>query len=65
MREGFRTDVTGAHPLKAIVADGGSGSKPGFNIARIEEIALFGGVAPDSSEAVGLELDADGKPVGG
>jgi hypothetical protein len=41
--------------LDAIVTDGGRGRKPGFHIARLEQIPLSGELTPDPGEAVGLE----------
>jgi len=57
-------DAAGLHFLQMVVADGGSGVHCGFDVALLEEVALFGGIGPDSGVAIGLELDADGDGVG-
>jgi len=50
-------------PLDAVVADGGRGRKPGLDVARLEQVPPPGEVAPDASEAVGLELELHGDRV--
>src|ERR1700691_1826794 len=47
-----------------VVADGGCGVHGGFYVALLEQVALFGGIGPDSGVAIGFELDADGDGVG-
>jgi len=57
-------DAAGLHLLQVVVADRGSGVHCGFDVALLEEVALFGGIGPDSGVAIGLELDADGDGIG-
>ena len=57
-------DAAGLHFLEMVVADGGCGVHCGFDVALLEEVALFGGIGPDSGVAIGLELDADGDGIG-
>ena len=57
-------DAAGLHFLQMVVADGGCSIHGGFYVALLEQVALFGGIGPDSGVAIGLELDADGDGVG-
>ena len=57
-------DAAGLHFLQMVVADGGCCIHGGFYVALLEQVALFGGIGPDSGVAIGLELDADGDGVG-
>jgi hypothetical protein len=59
MRESFGGDSAALHPLQAIVSDRGGGAEPFIHIAWIEidtagRLVRVG--APDSREAVGLQL---------
>ncbi|MDQ1474305.1 MAG: hypothetical protein QOJ99_5785 [Bryobacterales bacterium] len=63
MREGFRVDVTPARALKAVVTDGRSCLNAGAHILIIGDLALFGGVTPNTCKAVGLEFQTDRKRI--
>lgn len=57
-------DAAGLHFLQMVVADGGCGVHGGLDVSLLQEIALFGGIGPDSGVAIGLEFDAHGDGVG-
>src|SRR6202011_1574509 len=58
-------DVSSGHALTAVVAHRGGGIHASSNVGLIDDVALFGRVAPYTRETVGLQLQLDGKRVGG
>lgn len=57
-------DAADLHFLQMVVADGGGCVHGGIHVSFFQEIALLGGVGPNSGVAIGLELDADGDGIG-
>src|SRR6185503_13467561 len=51
------------HSLQSIVAHRGSRSEALRNIGLIHDVALFRRVAPHTGDAIGLQLDTDGKLI--
>src|SRR5215470_15137881 len=61
--ERFRRHAPSRLLLEAVVADGGGGAQPSFDVTRIEKPALPRVVAPHPGETVRLELHAHGERV--
>jgi hypothetical protein len=63
MGEGFGTDVPGSHTLQSVVAYRCRRGQSLTDIGLIDDFALFGGVTPDPSQAIGLQFEFDGKGI--
>lgn len=64
MGERLRAYVSPSHLLKAIVANCARRLYSGFHIALIDEIALRSRVSPHASQAIRLQLQANGEWIG-
>src|SRR5271165_721793 len=56
MRKRFRAHLPARHALQSIVSDGCRRLQACLHVARIDDLALFGGFRPNSGEAIGLEF---------
>ena len=63
MRPCFGVGTAGRLALDAIISDGGGGRQRLLDIAVVEDAALARGVAPNTGQAVCLELQAHGELV--
>ena len=64
VREGIRDDGLAGIALQGVVADGARGAEPFLDVPGLEEVRrLVRVVRPDAREAVGLQLEPDGKLV--
>src|SRR5437868_3211953 len=63
--EGLRRHAALRLPLQPVVADGRRGIERLLHVARLEDVArALGVVRPDAREAIGLQLQPDGRRVG-
>lgn len=65
MGKGFGADLASAHALNAVVTDGSGRVERLVHVTLFEDFSLLGGVRPNASKAISLELHADGQVVAG
>ena len=54
--ERIRVHPSGRHTLKAVVSDGRSCAQSVIDVACLQDLALFGRMAPYTGQAIGLQL---------
>ena len=59
----LRTDVPGRHALQTVVADRRCSAQSGRDVRVVDDLALFGGVAPHAREAIRLQFQPDRKRI--
>ena len=63
MGEGFGVDMPRGHSLQAVVADRASGPQASLHVSLVDQSPLRRTMAPNTGEAVGLQLELYGKLI--